>query len=179
MLRNSARTLFTAPTRISGTVGEHTGYLFLRSKTKPTEFPVKTPTTPLYSNLSLSLAPHKTLVNWAWYPEEPSSALENEEESYEAVLFDHELGQIDIPHTITNANWSEVVDNSVAGKLQPLDTDTIHLYVCTHGARDCKCGDFGMVLVDALRAEIQKRGGEAERRVNVAEVGHVGGHKYV
>ncbi|BEJ10914.1 hypothetical protein CspHIS471_0103360 [Cutaneotrichosporon sp. HIS471] len=40
--------------------------------------------------------------------------------------------------------------------------------VCTHGARDCRCADYGSPLVKALR----------EQGVAVREIGHVGGHKW-
>ena len=49
------------------------------------------------------------------------------------------------------------------------------IFVCTHGARDCRCSDRGGPLVDALRKEIARRGlGDA---VSVKEIAHVGGHK--
>jgi hypothetical protein len=47
--------------------------------------------------------------------------------------------------------------------------------VCTHGTRDCRCGDTGGEVVRALRADIEKRG--LQEKVSVREVAHVGGHK--
>lgn len=47
--------------------------------------------------------------------------------------------------------------------------------VCTHGNRDCRCGDTGGEVVRALRADIEKRG--LQEKVSVREVAHVGGHK--
>jgi len=62
-----------------------------------------------------------------------------------------------------------------------VDSDDLYLYVCTHGARDCRCGEWGSEVADALRSEIYKRK-EMEptgrySRVVVGEVGHVGGHQ--
>ncbi|KAI0646267.1 Sucrase/ferredoxin-like-domain-containing protein [Trametes meyenii] len=53
----------------------------------------------------------------------------------------------------------------------------LHLYVCTHGSRDCRCGEGGGEVARALRRELEKRGIGADDVV-VGEVAHVGGHKY-
>ncbi|KAJ7894455.1 hypothetical protein B0H14DRAFT_2334414 [Mycena olivaceomarginata] len=58
----------------------------------------------------------------------------------------------------------------------------VHIYVCTHGARDCRCGEMGGKVFTALREDLYRRiradpGGPAERVV-LGEVGHVGGHVY-
>jgi hypothetical protein len=51
----------------------------------------------------------------------------------------------------------------------------LHIYVCTHAARDCRCGDVGGSVAEALREEIDKRG--LASTVRLGETGHVGGHK--
>lgn len=60
-------------------------------------------------------------------------------------------------------------------------SDDIHLYVCTHGARDCRCGDTGGAVARAIRAELdrrqQRRAFDPSTRIKLAEVAHVGGHK--
>ncbi|KAI0324073.1 hypothetical protein GY45DRAFT_1331926 [Cubamyces sp. BRFM 1775] len=53
----------------------------------------------------------------------------------------------------------------------------LHLYVCTHGSRDCRCGEGGGAVARALRRELDKRG-LGEKDVVLGEVAHVGGHKY-
>lgn len=60
-----------------------------------------------------------------------------------------------------------------------------HIYICTHGTRDCRCGDLGEPLYQALVKEARRRklGGEmgdpeAEPGVLIARVAHVGGHKF-
>ena len=59
--------------------------------------------------------------------------------------------------------------------------EEIHMYVCTHGARDCRCGTIGGDVVRALRKEIARRveldPSGVVGRVVVGEVGHVGGHQ--
>ena len=58
-----------------------------------------------------------------------------------------------------------------------------HIYVCTHGARDCRCADIGEPLYQALVKEARRRklGGEmgdpsTEEGVLIARIVHVGGH---
>lgn len=47
---------------------------------------------------------------------------------------------------------------------------TLDIYVCTHGARDCRCGDIGGELIHILRET-------APPDVRVFDIAHVGGHK--
>lgn len=51
----------------------------------------------------------------------------------------------------------------------------LYIYVCTHAARDCRCGDTGGLVVEALRKEVGRRG--LTSVVKLGETGHVGGHK--
>ncbi|GMK56746.1 hypothetical protein CspeluHIS016_0305860 [Cutaneotrichosporon spelunceum] len=48
--------------------------------------------------------------------------------------------------------------------------------VCTHGARDCRCADYGSPLVTALRDVESVRVGPGG--VVIREIAHVGGHKW-
>lgn len=61
---------------------------------------------------------------------------------------------------------------------------SVLLLVCTHGSRDCRCGDTGGKLVRALQEELERR----KKRwlgiqwlywsgVTIGEIAHVGGHK--
>lgn len=47
--------------------------------------------------------------------------------------------------------------------------------VCTHGSRDCRCGETGGEVVRALKMEIEAKA--LQERVSIREVAHVGGHK--
>ncbi len=53
----------------------------------------------------------------------------------------------------------------------------LFLYVCTHGSRDCRCGDCGRDVARALQREIDRRG--LSEDVFLGELAHVGGHKCV
>lgn len=53
--------------------------------------------------------------------------------------------------------------------------EKLFLYVCTHGSRDCRCGDCGGDVARALQREIDRRG--VGQDVFLGEVAHVGGHK--
>lgn len=64
-----------------------------------------------------------------------------------------------------------------------LDSET-HIFVCTHGTRDCRCGVVGTELREALQQKVQEHiaqckqdGSEPARRVRVLDISHVGGHK--
>ncbi|KAI5480173.1 ferredoxin [Pseudohyphozyma bogoriensis] len=50
------------------------------------------------------------------------------------------------------------------------------IYVCTHGSRDCRCGDLGEPLVTALESEVEWRKLGGEDGVTVKRVSHIGGH---
>lgn len=52
----------------------------------------------------------------------------------------------------------------------------VHIYVCTHGTRDCRCGELGEPLYQALVDEVKWR--KEEHNIEVRQVGHIGGHKY-
>ncbi|GAA5905883.1 uncharacterized protein JCM6883_002483 [Sporobolomyces salmoneus] len=69
-----------------------------------------------------------------------------------------------------------------------------HIYVCTHGSRDCKCGDLGEKLYQSILCELKRRKiggepsvssstvgkaeGEAGDGVRVSRIAHIGGHKF-
>eukprot|EP01018_Ginkgo_biloba_P024541 Gb_04765 [translate_table: standard] len=51
-----------------------------------------------------------------------------------------------------------------------------HIFVCSHGSRDRRCGVCGPVLVRKLKDEIEARG--LKGHVSVSPCSHIGGHKY-
>lgn len=66
-------------------------------------------------------------------------------------------------------------DESAATKLaaaEPITKPTI--LICGHGGRDQRCGILGPILQSSFRAELKRRGIEAD----VAQISHIGGHKY-
>jgi (2Fe-2S) ferredoxin len=51
-----------------------------------------------------------------------------------------------------------------------------HVFVCTHGARDERCGLAGPPLIEGFRAALEARG--LAQEVAVRATSHVGGHRY-
>lgn len=61
--------------------------------------------------------------------------------------------------------------------ITPETGEQVHLYICTHGARDCRCGEYGGQVARSLREEVERR--NLKEKVKIREVGHVGGHQCV
>ncbi|KAJ3186621.1 hypothetical protein HDU85_007441 [Gaertneriomyces sp. JEL0708] len=59
--------------------------------------------------------------------------------------------------------------------IEPL-TSKMQILVCTHGSRDCRCGDIGTPVYQEFKKQIARKGLEHEIKVNA--VSHIGGHKY-
>ena len=56
--------------------------------------------------------------------------------------------------------------------------DDGHIIVCTHGQRDCRCGDRGGALVDSLLSHTGNLTSNTSMpSVRIGEVAHVGQHK--
>lgn len=55
--------------------------------------------------------------------------------------------------------------------VEKLPQNTVHIYVCTHGARDQRCGVVGHLLI----ARLQKY---ATNAIHVFGCSHIGGHKF-
>jgi hypothetical protein len=83
------------------------------------------------------------------------------------------------------------IQSRIENAKQPTETDTmiddlrrVYLYVCTHAAVDCRCGEHGPNLVEELRraVELLKEKDAMENTywqdVRVMETGHIGGHRY-
>ena len=85
-----------------------------------------------------------------------------------------------IAEAITTAA-SAALPSATSGDAAP--PQRTHIFVCTHRTRDCRCGDIGEPLYDALLHEIKRRklGGELKSGtdgVRIARVAHIGGHKW-
>ncbi|KAJ1652140.1 hypothetical protein IWQ61_007456 [Dispira simplex] len=82
-----------------------------------------------------------------------------------AVAADETSGVSDL-HTATSK--SRRVD------IEPLNRQ--YLFTCTHGTRDCRCGDIGEPLHMALEREIRLR--DQSAHWVAARISHIGGHAY-
>lgn len=163
---------------LAGTAPFHNHYVMLHSLKHPKEFP-KVVSSPVQKALQLALAPSNGLVNFSWSPPRslPLSPMSSENEVHSATVFSKGGDAIEL-EGLTVSNVQEVVQRVInprstvrsCGGSRPL-----YIYVCTHAARDCRCGDVGSSVAEALREEIDKRG--LASTVRLGETGHVGGHK--
>jgi len=163
-----------------GTVPSHRTYIFLHATEPPASFPPRI-STPLQRSLQLKVLKWGGLVNFAWFgPSQSTSTAEHTS----ATAFSTLGGRLEIPE-ITLDNLDEVEEKlrkHAEGPMVKETSDEIHLYVCTHGARDCRCGNTGGAVAKALRGELTRLRkvdpSGIVSRVKFAEVGHVGGHQY-
>ncbi|KAF8266260.1 Sucrase/ferredoxin-like-domain-containing protein, partial [Lactarius quietus] len=176
---------------LAGTVPLHQAYILLHGRDSPRSFPSRV-TSPLLVALRQYALRWSALVNVAWVPPpDPTRRFSippgdsRDIEVYSLQTFAHGRAGLSIPSvTMDNLDevFSKLCDYIERRPTEAVDSGDLHLYVCTHGARDCRCGEWGSKVVDALRNEIHRRK-EMEptgkySRVVVGEVGHVGGHQY-
>lgn len=109
-------------------------------------------------------------------------------QEYYLTAFSNARGKIEVP-VVSMKNVVEVgsklrehTESRPPSGMEASVSDDIHLYVCTHMARDCRCGNTGSAVASALRTELRRRRDLDHRdpstRVQLAETAHVGGHKY-
>ena len=163
---------------LAGTVPVHNHYVLLHSRNPPREFP-RVVSSPVQKALQLALAPSKGLVNFSWSPQQSLSNLSSsfDEEVYSATSFS-KGGNVTELEGLTLSNVQEAVQRITNPKsgVQHVDAERpLYIYVCTHGARDCRCGDVGGLVAEALRKEIDRH--RLTSVVKLGETGHVGGHK--
>ncbi|CEL53589.1 hypothetical protein RSOLAG1IB_06444 [Rhizoctonia solani AG-1 IB] len=178
---------------LPGTTPEHSFHLILQTSHPPRTWPSKLQdASPLLRDISALLKKHGGIVNFAWTPplsEAPAeeSVLaydvwqENDKpESYKGVLYSSDRDPYTMPVVSKSSlpELSSIIPRPLQspGAFGPPNSRssaarTIDIYVCTHGTRDCRCGDIGGEIVQALRA--MKR-----PDVRVFDIGHIGGHKY-
>ncbi|PBK66020.1 hypothetical protein ARMSODRAFT_842800, partial [Armillaria solidipes] len=162
-----------------GTMPPHLCYIFLQSPQPVSRFPSRL-MVPIQRALQLKVTKWGALVNWAFYGGPVS---ENFDEVSAKAFFANGR-TLDISR-LTMANLGTVeqeMRDCLSGNGPGSLNDALHLYVCTHGTRDCRCGTVGKDVAEALRREISARA-EADpkglaSRCTVGEVGHVGGHQY-
>ncbi|RPD65444.1 hypothetical protein L226DRAFT_567317 [Lentinus tigrinus ALCF2SS1-7] len=167
---------------LAGTAPAHHAYVLLHTHVPPAEYPPKSKSH-LWRALTMKGREWGAVANFSWAPEQEVHPAytglgeghdERDREAYVASVFSTaRRGRVVIPE-ITLADVDALGDKVRAAA--PQEEDRLFLYVCTHGSRDCRCGDGGGEVVRALRAEVTKRG--IEKDVFVGEVAHVGGHKY-
>ncbi|KIJ16220.1 hypothetical protein PAXINDRAFT_132838, partial [Paxillus involutus ATCC 200175] len=183
----------TSTSELPGTAAVHRCYVFLHTPQPPSEYPAKY-ATPVQRKLLIDAIKWGGSVNFSWSEEQtsypPRPAGEEDKQLFYLTAFSSTRGKLEIPET-SLANVEEVgrllkehVEPPLA-KGSPEATsssDNIHLYVCTHGARDCRCGDKGGAVARAIRNELHRRTqinpSDPSSRIKLAEVAHVGGHQH-
>ena len=163
---------------LAGTVPVHDHYVMLHSRNPPREFP-KAISSPVQKALQLALAPSNGLVNFSWSPRQslPVLSPSTGEEVYSAAAFSKGGGVIEL-EGLTLSNLQDTVQRITGPRLMAQHGGAarpLYIYVCTHAARDCRCGNIGSSVAEVLREEIGRRG--LTSVVKLGETGHVGGHK--
>ncbi|KAI0071666.1 hypothetical protein K474DRAFT_581457 [Panus rudis PR-1116 ss-1] len=184
--------LYSTPAKdsLAGTVAYHEAYILLHTRHPPTVYPKRVPSK-LQRNLQFLASQWGGIVNHSWSPEQPvhpkfadSGTAEWDagegQEAYYVTAFSRARGRLELPE-VTMDNLEEVNEilhrHATPSSEQPFKHDGIrHLYVCTHAERDCRCGETGGQVYDALRSEVARRG--LANQIKVGAVAHVGGHKY-
>ena len=175
---------------LAGTVPSHKAYILLHGQHSPRAFPSRL-ASPLLVALRQRALRWSALVNVAWVPPNGSRHAPNlsEEETdgtetYSLLAFASNRRRLMIPSVSMDnfedacAQLNDYMEHPSTGVVDPYG---LHLYVCTHGARDCRCGEWGSKVAGALREEIFKRRQTDPTglysRIVMGEVGHVGGHR--
>ncbi|KAG6847951.1 hypothetical protein H0H93_004673 [Arthromyces matolae] len=170
----------SAESNLYGTAPYHKSYILLHASEPPSQFPSRF-STPLQKQLQLRVMKWGGLVNFSYYG--PTTGTH----SLALTAFSTLGGRLEIPE-LSMENIDEVARtlerhaNAVTTEGQDSEAeDEVHLLVCTHGARDCRCGEMGGELVKELRkaaADLEKTNDHGfAGRIRVGEVAHVGGHK--
>ena len=92
-------------------------------------------------------------------------------------------GRLPLPHislSTIDTVVEQLVSHMEATTIQPGTQEHTDILVCTHGARDCRCGEKGGKVYEALKEEVKgmQKDGPDLPKVRVGEIAHVGGHKY-
>ncbi|CAE7195139.1 unnamed protein product [Rhizoctonia solani] len=180
------------PSPLAGTTPEHSFHLVLQTPYSPRTWPSKLQdASPLLRDISALLKQHGGIVNFAWAPPvsdnqtEMSSANDvwqesDKPESYKGILYSPNRDPYTMPAVSKSSlpELSSIIPRPLQspgafGPPNPRSSGAkmIDVYVCTHGARDCRCGDIGGEIAQALRA--MKR-----PDLRVFDIGHIGGHKW-
>ncbi|KAF9223129.1 hypothetical protein BS17DRAFT_734723 [Gyrodon lividus] len=182
----------TSTSELPGTAAVHRCYAFLHTPQPPSEYPAKY-ATPVQRKLLLDAIKWGGSVNFSWSEKQaahpPRPAGEEDKQVFYLTAFSSARGKLELPE-VSLANVGEVgrllrdhVEPPPAeSSLEATSSDDIHMYVCTHGSEDCRCGDTGGAVARAIRHELYRRTqinpSDPSSRIKLAEVAHVGGHKY-
>ncbi|KAL7284220.1 hypothetical protein ACG7TL_001502 [Trametes sanguinea] len=194
----------SGPASLAGTAPFHTAYVLLHTHLPPAAYPPRS-SSRVWRLATAYMQRWRGTINFAWSPDlrthpeykglgEERPTPDTSPEVYTASVFSVATphGRLEIPE-LSLANVQETSDKlqqlvASAGDIdrKPSEMDRtvneqldkrLFLFVCTHGSRDCRCGEGGGEVARAFRRELDKRGISA-KDVVLGEVAHVGGHKY-
>ncbi|KZT38273.1 hypothetical protein SISSUDRAFT_1062109 [Sistotremastrum suecicum HHB10207 ss-3] len=180
---------------IAGTVPFHSSYLFLHLRNSISELPSK-PQSRLLNMIRSRALDWGCLVNLCHSIDDEAYNINKVAlrsggdtdllEGCKATLYTPSAGNVGL-------EIDDLQENNVEEKLATIaplfgvnpkspvpgtvksDSD-VQLYVCTHGSRDCRCGDEGGRVLRAIRDHLRSR--DSSLKVACNETAHVGGHKY-
>ncbi|KAF9002554.1 Sucrase/ferredoxin-like-domain-containing protein [Cyathus striatus] len=170
----------------------HTSYILLHAPRAPPTYPSRL-STPVQRALLLHARQWGGAVNFSWLGEKDHTkeVREAEEEGWETKEEQYSITAFSRNGRLELRNVSLEDIDSAAGSLKlhavevsrtpTKEDEEVHIYVCTHAERDCRCGDLGGAVADALRAEVKKAeefGLTKGKRIRIGEVAHVGGHAF-
>ncbi|KAF8342726.1 uncharacterized protein EI90DRAFT_2987906 [Cantharellus anzutake] len=138
-------------------------------------------------DLSIKLKPHGVVVNVSHDPNnkvdffDPLNELRDGSDGSSTFLATlYRSGHQ--PQVVGGANsLGKLLDASIPRAKPPVRER--HIYVCTHGSRDCRCGTTGKAVFTTLRSLASSLrpaydADETPTEITVREIGHAGGHKY-
>ena len=176
---------------LAGTVQHHTSQLIIHTPFPPNAWPARLETlSPLFKEIQVSAQSLGCLVNFSWDPALPPPSETKPQESYAATLYrasksamTMHVNQGSVPALLDLLSSPErpTVTAEHKSVVNSTAIDEKHVYICTHGSRDCRCGDTGGKVFQALEDLLREQEHQSEqaKRIRVRQVAHVGGHKYV
>ena len=174
---------------LAGTAPYHRCYILLHASDRPSNFP-KVYQTAVSRELLLRGVRWGggVSVNFSWMEPHREFAHQKTSGKSPATVFSHLGGRLDIPDvTLENLDNVEgqILKYLELGPSSFTERDTskdVDVYVCTHAARDCRCGERGQqvyeTLVRTVEEERARDPSSLAHRIRIGAVGHVGGHQY-
>lgn len=156
------------PPKLAGSFEPLKGHVFLSTDAAPPSWSSKGDNIPGYSELTAKLKEQVDFKVTAFHRPGPDTV---------NLFFKYD----DVLRTVVTTEFSCVAPGELPwlskGAVACDRTDEIFVFVCSHRVRDERCGYCGPVLVDLLRATLEKRLGK-DAPVYVHPCSHVGGHVY-